>query len=205
MILADRTIRRELEKGGITIEPFDLDQLQPCSYDLRLGNLFQVFEPANGRMIDPEQDNSSLMQLLKVNPDGRPFRLGPGGFALAMTYERIGVDARHVAVLNGKSSLARLGLVIHATAGFIDPGNCLNITLELVNTAPMPILLRPGMKIAQVVFQELTQECERPYGSPGLNSKYVGSTTVQGSLMHLNYPSSGVYQLPLFAESELDQ
>ncbi len=186
MVLSDHTIKKELKTGEIKITPFNPERLQPCSYDVTLGNDFLLFDDTKGIVIDPEQNVADLMR--KVHATAKnPFILHPGQFALAVTAEEVGVSLKYVCVLNGKSSLGRLGLVIHATAGFIDPGNCLHITLELFNVATMPIILRPGMKIGQVVFETLTEPSDRPYGSKGLNSKYFGSKTVEPSKMHMNY------------------
>lgn len=186
MILSDRTIKAELKNGGVIIKPFNPDRLQPSSYDVTLGTEFMVFDDTKGTVIDPEEDNSKNMRKVKATKLN-PFVLHPGQFALGVIAEEVGVSDKFVCVLNGKSSLGRLGLVIHATAGFIDPGNSLHITLELFNVATMPIILRPGMKIGQVVFETLTEPCERPYGSKGLNSKYFKSKTVEASKMHRNY------------------
>lgn len=186
MIASDTTIKKLMKTKDITIKPFDPDKLQPCSYDVTLGTEFLVFDDTKGIVIDPQENIAELMRKVKVTKD-KPFVLHPGQFALAATAEEIGVSLKYVCQLNGKSSLGRLGLVIHATAGFIDPGNSLHITLELFNVATMPIILRPGMKVGQVVFEELTEPSERPYGSKGLNSKYFRSKTVEASKMHKNY------------------
>lgn len=186
MILADRTIKKLLKTGDIKIEPFNEDQLQPASYDVRIGSEFLVFDNTKMSIIDPRTDNSKHMRKVVATED-EPFILHPGEFALAATDEYIGVGSKHLYILNGKSSLGRLGLIIHATAGFIDPGNELRVTLELMNAATVPILLYPGMKIGQVVFEELTEECERPYGHADLGSKYYKDTGVKGSQMHENF------------------
>jgi len=175
-----------MKAGEITIKPFKPERLQPCSYDVTLGKDLLVFDDTKGIVIDPQTDMSKFMRKVTTT-ENSPFVLHPGQFALAVTAEEIGVSAKYVCMLNGKSSLGRLGLVIHATAGFIDPGNSLHITLELFNVATMPIILRPGMKIGQVVFETLTEPSARPYGSPGLNSKYFGAKTVEASKMHKNY------------------
>jgi len=186
MILSDISIKKQLKEGEIKIEPFDPERLQPCSYDVLLGNEILYFDNTSGIIIDPQEDNTKLMRKVKVT-EGKPFILHPGQFALGATSEVIGVSENYVCILNGKSSLGRLGLVIHATAGFIDAGNELKITLELFNVATLPIILRAGMKIGQVVFEELSEPSERPYGSEGLNSKYYKSMEVEASKMHLNY------------------
>lgn len=189
MILSDRTIRKLRATGAITIEPFVDDQLQPASYDVRLAEEFLVFDNTITKQIDPRINAQPYMRKVTVSQE-EPFILHPGEFALAATKEIIGVGDRYIAILNGKSSLGRLGLVIHATAGFIDPGNELRITLELVNVANVPILLYPNMKIGQVVFEELSEPCERPYGHPDLHSKYYKDMGVKGSQMHENFDSN---------------
>jgi len=186
MVLADKSIVAAMKSKDITISPFDRSQLQPCSYDVRLGTTFLIFDDVKTPVIDPEVDNKDKMRKILVKK-GEQFILHPNQFALAHTFEEVGVSDKYVCILNGKSSLGRLGLLIHATAGFIDPGNRLHVTLEMFNVAPMPIILRPGMKIGQVVFEALTETCERPYGSPGLNSKYYRSKGVEASKMYRNY------------------
>lgn len=186
MILSDRTIKKRLQTGEIKIEPFDPAMLQPASYDVTLGLEFLVFDNSKATVIDPKKDAKDIMRKVKANSDD-PFILHPGEFALAAINEIVGIDDKHLAVLNGKSSLARIGLLIHATAGFIDPGNELRITLELFNVATLPILLYPGMKIAQVVFEELSEPCDRPYGHPELNSKYFKDLGVKESHMNKNF------------------
>ncbi|MHB0857758.1 MAG: dCTP deaminase [Anaerolineae bacterium] len=185
MILSDRSIRQRLQCGAIFIEPFDADSLQPASYDLRLDNAFLVFDAAQTDSIDVRRAVSDVMRRIHIAED-EAFVLHPGQFALANTREIVGVDDRHVGWLEGKSSLGRLGLVIHATAGFLDPGNRLRMTLELCNLGPLPIKLYPGTKIAQIAFGELDTACERPYGSEGLNSKYHGDLSVRESQMFRN-------------------
>ncbi|MHB1296244.1 MAG: dCTP deaminase [Anaerolineae bacterium] len=186
MILSDRSIRERLQSGAIIIEPFDAASLQPASYDLRLDNEFLVFDAAQVACIDVRKPVSEMMRRIHVDED-EAFVLHPGQFALANTREVVGVDDRHVGWLEGKSSLGRLGLVIHATAGFLDPGNRLRMTLELANLGPLPIKLYPGTKVAQIAFGELDTACERPYGSEGLNSKYYGDLGARESQMFRNH------------------
>ena len=186
MILSDRDIIEKELSGSITIIPFEKDNLQPASYDLKLDNEFRVFKPHRTEVIDTKKPVQGMMEEVFI-PDGGAFVLHPGSFALALIREKTGVDARHVGRLEGKSSLARLGLIIHTTAGFLDPGNCLKLTLELYNASPLPIKLYPGMKIAQIAFEELKNPCQRPYGTSGLNSKYYGAERIQESQMHLNF------------------
>ena len=175
-----------LKGGEIKIDPFDEAQLQPASYDVTLNDEFLVFDNTKVRVIDPMKDLGEVMRKIKVTGD-EPFVLHPGDFALGSTREIVGVNGRHLYIINGKSSLGRLGLLVHATAGFVDPGNELKPTLELFNVATMPIILYPGMRIAQVVFEQLTENCERPYGHPDLKSKYYKDMGVKGSQMYKNF------------------
>lgn len=189
MILSDKTIKRLIKEGDIKIDPFREDQLQPASYDVRIGSEFMVFDNSKTTVIDPRENAETAMRKVEVS-ESEPFVLHPREFALAATKEIIGVNEKYLYMLNGKSSLGRLGLLVHATAGFIDPGNELRVTLELFNVATMPILLYPGMKIGQVVFEQLSEPCERPYGHPDLKSKYYKDMGVKGSQMHQNFKGS---------------
>ena len=174
MILSDGTIRRLLAEGRIAIEPMDESQIQPASVDVRLGNTFLAFRRHAITDIDPWNTSDELMEPVVV-PEGQPFILHPGEFVLGTTFERLTLPHDIVARIEGKSSLGRLGLLIHATAGFVDPGwTNGQITLELSNVAPLPIRLWPGMKIAQFSFVQMDQAAERPYGHPDLGSKYQG-------------------------------
>jgi dCTP deaminase len=186
MQLSDRDIILALNDNAISIHPYDPNRLQPASYDVLLGNEFMIFEKHSIESIDPRKSISEYMKTIILKDDDC-FILQPNQFALAVTYDKIGVNSQYAAQINGKSSLARLGLIIHTTAGFIDPGNDLNITLELVNTNSIPIKLYPKMKIAQVTFWLLSSPALRPYGSSGLNSKYYRSLGVQASEMHQNF------------------
>ena len=189
MYLSDRDIKEELKKGYIIIEDFDEDRLQPASYDILLGYDFLSFEYEKIDYMDPKSDISKAMRKTTLKSPDDFFILHPHKLALGVSKDYIGVGSRHCFYLMGKSSLARMGLIIHTTAGFIDPGNALNVTLELFNTNSVPIKLYPEMKIGQVAFFELRSECERPYGHKKLNSKYHGSRTVEASKMHRNYRS----------------
>lgn len=175
MILSDATLRELLGSGYICLDPYDPDLVQPASVDVRLGNEFRVMRNSRLTHIDPFEPQERLMDTVSV-PDGDPFVLHPGEFALGHTAEIIGCPDDIVGIVNGKSSLGRLGIQVHATAGFIDPGFKGTVVLELSNVANLPILLRPGMKIAQMVFQKLDRPAERPYGHPALGSKYQGQT-----------------------------
>lgn len=178
MILSDTAIQERLESGSLVLAPLTVDQIQPASVDVRLHPNISVF--AGSGIIDPEV-RPEMKQL-----DLSKFVLEPGSFALGCTLETIGMPGDLVARVEGKSSLGRLGLVIHATAGFIDPGFCGQITLELYNMAPMPIILREGMKIAQLSFHQMERPAARPYGSDGLGSKYQHQTGPTSSAYHKN-------------------
>jgi len=186
MILSDKTIKAKIKTGEIKIEPFSIEFLQPASYDLHLDTKFLIFDTENNDLIDVKRPMDHLMKKIEVSKE-EGYILNPGEFVLGNTEEITGVDAGHIGRLEGKSSLGRLGLVIHVTAGFLDPGNTLRLTLDIVNLSPLPIKIYPGMKIAQIAFEELDCNCERPYGSAGLGSKYVGETTVRGSQFWKNF------------------
>ena len=171
MILSDRTIREQIEAGRIVIDPFDPECVQPSSVDLHVDSEFRVFANSRYAFIDVKQEMPGLTELVEVKPD-EPFILHPGEFVLGSTLERVSLPNDLVARLEGKSSLGRLGLLIHSTAGYVDPGWDGYLTLELSNVANLPITLYPGMKIGQISFFQLTTEAETPYGSAG--GKYQG-------------------------------
>jgi dCTP deaminase len=173
MVLSDRTIRRLLEEGRIGIDPYAEELLQPSSVDVRVDRLFRVFRNSRYPFIDVKQEMEELTELVEVDPE-EAFILHPGEFVLGSTLERITLPDDLVARLEGKSSLGRLGLLIHSTAGFIDPGWDGHVTLELSNVANLPITIYYGMKIGQLSFVQLTEPAEHPYGSGGLGSKYQG-------------------------------
>ena len=173
MVLSDRTIRRLLEEGRIGIEPYEEELLQPSSVDVRVDRLFRVFRNSRYPFIDVKQEMEELTELVEVEPD-EAFILHPGEFVLGSTLERITLPDDLVARLEGKSSLGRLGLLIHSTAGFIDPGWDGHVTLELSNVANLPITIYYGMKIGQVSFVQLSEPAEHPYGTGELGSKYQG-------------------------------
>jgi dCTP deaminase len=176
MILSDRTIRRLIDEGRIVIDPLVESHIQPASVDVRLDSSFLAFRRHTTSDIDPWQVNDNLMERVTV-PEGDAFILHPGEFVLGTTFERLTLPDDIVARIEGKSSLGRLGLLIHATAGFVDPGwTAGQITLELSNVAPLPIRLWPGMKIAQFSFMQMDGPAERPYGHPSLGSKYQGQS-----------------------------
>lgn len=174
MILSDGSIIEYLANGNLVIDPIDDEQqIQPSSVDLRLDTSFQVFDRHHREVIDPLEASADLTEHRVIDKD-EIFVLHPGEFVLANTIERVELPPYLAGQLGGKSSLGRLGLVIHATAGFIDPGFQGTLTLELSNVATMPIRLRYGMKICQITFWMLDRHAQRPYGHPGLGSKYLG-------------------------------
>ncbi len=175
MILSDRTLREQLAAGRIVIDPLDETLIQPSSIDVRISNLFRVFRNHTAGVIDVKQDMTGLTELIEIDPGGdEAFMLHPGEFVLGSTYERLAVPDDLVARIEGKSSLGRLGLLIHSTAGFIDAGFDGHITLELANVASLPITLYPGMKIGQVSFMRMTTAADHPYGAGASGSKYQG-------------------------------
>jgi dCTP deaminase len=171
MILSDRTIREEVAAGRIVIEPFDDSCVQPSSVDLHVDRLFRVFRNHSQRVIDVKEDQEDLTELVEVIED-EALILHPSEFVLGVTVERVALPDDLVGRLEGKSSLGRLGLLIHSTAGFVDPGFDGHLTLELSNVANLPITVYPGMKIGQISFLRMTAPAERPYGSSALQSKY---------------------------------
>jgi len=172
MVLSDRSIREAIDAGRITIDPFDAACIQPSSVDLHVDRYFRLFRNHTSRVIDVREDQEDLTELVDVGDD--PLILHPGEFMLGSTTERVTLPDDLVARLEGKSSLGRLGLLIHSTAGFVDAGWDGHLTLELSNVANLPITVYPGMKIGQISFLEMTTPAERPYGSDGLHSKYRG-------------------------------
>jgi len=175
VILSDRTLREQLAAGRIVVDPLDESLIQPSSIDVRISNLFRVFRNHTQGVIDVKLDMEGLTELIEIPADGNePFMLHPGEFVLGSTLERIAVPDDLVGRVEGKSSLGRLGLLIHSTAGFIDAGFDGHITLELANVASLPITLYPGMKIGQVSFMQMTTSADRPYGSGADGSKYQG-------------------------------
>src|ERR1044071_8294686 len=173
MILSDRDIRAEIEAGRITIDPFDERCIQPSSVDLHVDSQFRVFANSRYPFIDVREEMPDLTELVEVKPD-EPFILHPGEFVLGSTLERVMLPDDLVARLEGKSSLGRLGLLIHSTAGFIDPGWDGHVTLELSNVANLPITIYPEMKIGQISFMQMTEPATTPYGASQIGSKYKG-------------------------------
>ena len=173
MVLSDRDIKREMEQGRIVIEPLKLKDVQPASVDVRLGSNFRIFRNSTHTYIDPLIEQPDLTEEVVV-PEGEAFILHPGQFALGTTLERIVLPDDILGKLEGKSTLGRLGLMIHSTAGYVDPGWDGELTLELSNVATLPIMLHPGMRIGQLSFERMSSPVERPYGSAQLGSHYQG-------------------------------
>ena len=185
-VLTDRDIRAALEAGTIKIEPYDPEDLQPSSVDLHLDRAFRVFRNNRYPFIDVRAPQPDLTELLHV-ADDEPFILHPGEFVLGQTLEWVELPTDLVARLEGKSSLGRLGLLIHSTAGYVDPGWKGNLTLELSNVANLPIALYYGMKIGQISFFRMSSPVDRPYGSPELGSKYQGQSEPTASAFHRDF------------------
>ena len=186
MILSDRTIRAEIAAGRIKVDPFDPAMVQPSSIDVRLDDQFLVFRSHTRAVIDVKEDLSDLTELVTVDED-EAFILHPGEFVLGSTAECIGVPDDLVARIEGKSSLGRLGLLIHTTAGFVDAGFEGYLTLELSNVATLPITLYPGMKVGQISFIRMDGPAEHPYGSGSLGSKYAGQVGPTASQYWKNF------------------
>ncbi|WP_324649270.1 dCTP deaminase [Georgenia sp. H159] len=186
MLLSDRDIQAQIDTGRVQLDPYDPAMIQPASIDVRLDRWFRLFDNHRYAVIDPAQDQSDLTRLVEVEPD-EPFVLHPGEFALGATYELVTLPDDVAARLEGKSSLGRLGLLTHSTAGFIDPGFTGHVTLELSNTATLPITLWPGMKIGQLCFFRLSSPAEHPYGTGAHGSRYQGQRGPTASRSHLNF------------------
>ena len=186
MVLSDVTIKEQIEKGNIVIDPLDQNDIQPASVDVHLDNKVLVFRNSRRPYIDIREDLEGLMDLETIE-DETPFILHPGEFILGSTLENIEIPADLVARLEGKSSLGRIGLLIHSTAGYVDPGWKGNLTLELSNVSNLPITLYYGMKIGQLSYVRLTTEAENLYGSKKLGSKYQGQTSPQASLIYKDF------------------
>ena len=173
MLLSDRDIRAELEAGRIGLDPLDVSMVQPSSVDVRLDRWFRLFDNHKYAHIDPSQPQEELTRLFEVDPDDS-FILHPGEFVLGSTYEMVSLPNDVAARLEGKSSLGRLGLLTHSTAGFIDPGFSGHVTLELANVATLPVKLWPGMKIGQLCFFRTSSPVEHAYGTGPNANRYQG-------------------------------
>jgi dCTP deaminase len=171
VLLSDKDIKAEIAAGRVGLEPYDSAMVQPASIDIRLDRFFRTFENHRYQFIDPRQDQSDMTRLVEVAPD-EAFVLHPGEFVLGSTFEVVSLPEDVAARVEGKSSLGRLGLLTHATAGFIDPGFVGHITLELSNVSNLPVTLWPGMKIGQLCFFRMSSAAEHPYGSSVYGSRY---------------------------------
>lgn len=196
MLLSDRDIRAEIEAGRIQLEPLEMDFIQPSSMDIRLDRFFRLFDNHRYAFIDPAEQQDELTHLIEVEPN-EAFVLHPGEFVLGSTFEFVSLPDDIAARLEGKSSLGRLGLLTHSTAGFVDPGFRGHVTLELSNVATLPIKLWPGMKIGQLCFFRLSSASERPYGSGPSGSRYQGQRGPTASRSHLNFSVTDVGKKPL--------
>ncbi|MGH2455190.1 MAG: dCTP deaminase [Candidatus Limnocylindria bacterium] len=191
MVLSDRDIRAEVEAGRIVLDPYVPEAVQPSSVDLHLDRRFRVFRNSRYPYIDVREEQPELTELVEIGGDD-PFILHPGEFVLGSTLERVGLPDDLVARLEGKSSLGRLGLLIHSTAGYVDPGWDGNLTLELSNVANLPITLYDGMKIGQISFQRLSSPVEVAYGDPRIGSRYRGQRDPTASLYHRDFDRSRI-------------
>ncbi len=186
MLLSDRDIKAQIEAGRIGLEPLEMGLLQPSSMDVRLDKFFRLFDNHKYPFIDPREQQDELTRLVEVEPN-EAFILHPGEFVLGSTFEFVSLPDDIAARLEGKSSLGRLGLLTHSTAGFVDPGFQGHVTLELSNVATLPIKLWPGMKIGQLCFFQLSSASENPYGSQKYESRYQGQRGPTASRSHLNF------------------
>jgi len=186
VLLSDRDIRAAIEARDVVLEPFAADMVQPSSVDVRIDRFFRLFDNHKYAVIDPALEQPELTRLVEVEPDDA-FVLHPGEFVLASTYEVVSLSAGIAARLEGKSSLGRLGLLTHSTAGFIDPGFSGHVTLELSNVATLPIKLWPGMKIGQLCFFRLSSPAEHPYGTDRYGSRYQGQRGPTASRSYRNF------------------
>jgi dCTP deaminase len=196
MLMSDRDIRASIEAGQIGLEPLEMGLLQPSSFDVRLDRFFRLFDNHKYPYIDPAEQQDDLTRLIEVKSD-EAFILHPGEFVLGSTFEFVTLPDDVAARLEGKSSLGRLGLLTHSTAGFVDPGFKGHVTLELSNTATLPIKLWPGMKIGQLCFFKLTSPSEFPYGSDKYSSRYQGQRGPTASRSHKNFYRTDVGNTPL--------
>ncbi|WP_307737201.1 dCTP deaminase [uncultured Varibaculum sp.] len=194
MLLSDRDIAKLCASEEIEIDPYDPQMIQPASIDVRLDRYFRLFDNHKYSVIDPALPQDDLTHLVDVGQSA-PFVLHPGEFVLGSTLERVRLAENLAARLEGKSSLGRLGLLTHSTAGFIDPGFNGHVTLELSNTATMPILLYPGMKIGQLCFFQLSSSAEKPYGSKERGSRYQGQRGPTASRSYLGFNRSDVPEM----------
>ncbi|CAN5142754.1 dCTP deaminase [soil metagenome] len=191
MLLSDRDIKAQFATGRLGLDPLDLEMVQPSSVDVRLDRFFRLFDNHKYAFIDPAEDQPELTHLVEVAPD-QPFILHPGEFVLGATYELITLPDDIAARLEGKSSLGRLGLLTHSTAGFIDPGFSGHVTLELSNVATLPIKLWPGMKIGQLCYFQTSSPVENPYGTGKYLNRYQGQRGPTASRSAQNFHRTDV-------------
>jgi len=196
MLMSDRDIRASIEAGEIGLEPLDMGLLQPSSFDVRLDRFFRLFDNHKYAYIDPAEDQSDLTRFVEVNSD-EAFILHPGEFVLGSTYEFVKLPDNIAARLEGKSSLGRLGLLTHSTAGFVDPGFNGHVTLELANVSNLPIKLWPGMKVGQLCFFQLSSPSETPYGSEKYLNRYQGQRGPTASRSFMNFHITDIGNEPL--------
>ena len=192
MLLSDRDIRTQIRENRVSLEPYEPAMLQPSSIDVRLDRYFRLFDNHKYPFIDPAEDQPDLTHLVEVDAD-QPFILHPGEFVLGSTFELVTLPDDVAARLEGKSSLGRLGLLTHSTAGFVDPGFSGHVTLELSNVATLPIKLWPGMKIGQLCFFRLSSAAEKPYGSAEYSSRYQGQRGPTASRSFQNFHRADVW------------
>jgi len=191
VLLSDRDIRAEIDGGRVRLEPYDETMVQPSSIDVRLDKYFRLFDNHKYPFIDPAEDQPELTRLIEIERD-EPLILHPGEFVLGSTFEVVTLPDDLAARLEGKSSLGRLGLLTHSTAGFVDPGFSGHVTLELSNVATLPIKLWPGMKVGQLCFFRLSSPAENPYGSAKHGSRYQGQRGPTASRSFQNFHLSEV-------------
>lgn len=191
MLLSDRDIRGEIDGGRVVLDPWDPEMVQPSSVDVRMDKWFRLFDNHKYPVIDPAADQPDLTRLIEVDPE-EGFVLHPGEFVLGSTLETVTLPDDLAARVEGKSSLGRLGLLTHATAGFVDPGFSGHVTLELSNVATLPIRLWPGMKVGQLCFFRLSSPAEHPYGSAAYGSHYQGQRGPTASRSFANFHRTGV-------------
>lgn len=191
VLLSDRDIRAQIDAGRVRLDPYDDQMIQPSSIDFRLDRYFRLFDNHKYPYIDPAAEQDELTRLVQIDP-AEPFVLHPGEFVLGSTYEQVTLPDDVAARVEGKSSLGRLGLLTHATAGFVDPGFSGHVTLELSNVATLPIKLWPGMKIGQLCFFQLSSPAENPYGSAKYGSHYQGQRGPTASRSYSNFHRSDV-------------
>ncbi|MCQ9164763.1 MULTISPECIES: dCTP deaminase [unclassified Arthrobacter] len=191
MLISDRDIRAQIDADRIVLDPYDPSMVQPSSVDVRIDRYFRLFDNHRYAHIDPAEEQPELTRLVEVDPEDA-FILHPGEFALASTYETVTLPDDVAARLEGKSSLGRLGLLTHSTAGFIDPGFSGHITLELSNVATLPIKLWPGMKIGQLCFFQLSSPAQHPYGSGQYGNRYQGQRGPTASRSFKNFHRTSI-------------